>query len=373
MWEQLLRLTNGAENGTRRADWRTANRRKNPRLGLALGGGAARGWAHIGVMRVLLREGFQPHVIAGTSIGAVVGGCYAAGKLEALESFAHSLTRSRIVGLLDPHLNGPGLIAGEKLRKQLEEHLGDFRIEDLDVRFTAVATEMGTGHEIWLSRGPLIEAMRASYALPGILDAINIGGRWLMDGALVNPIPVSVPRAAGCDIVIAVNVNGDLFGRGSVMPGTHEPMSPSPEPPASETLTENMPPAPAEAALIAADAPATTRMPFTMPDIPAFIRDVSQKIEQWQEQDAQRPPPPPRPPALASVLMDAFNITQDRIARSRLAGDPPDLVIAPRLARIGLFDFDRAKEVIELGEQAAERVLPELRDMIEAETADRDA
>src|SRR3712207_5197420 len=195
---------------------------KDPRtrvkIGLALGGGAARGWSHIGVLRVLEAAGIVPDVIAGCSIGAVVGGCYAAGKLDALEAFACSLTKRRVMGLLDFHITGSGLIGGGRLQKLLDQDLTDQRIETLPMRFCTIATELVTGHEIWLTKGPLVQAMRASYALPGIFDPVMIRGRWLMDGALVNPIPITAARALGADLVICVNLNSEVRARGTVLP-----------------------------------------------------------------------------------------------------------------------------------------------------------
>ena len=173
-----------------------------PRIGLALGGGAARGWAHIGVLDVLVEAGYAPDVIAGTSIGAVVGGCFAAGKLDQLSAFATGLTKRRVVGLMDFHIGGSGLISGGRLKRLLDRDLDGIRIEQLTQRFVAIATELGNGHEIWLTHGPLVEALRASYALPGVFDPVKLGGRWLMDGALVNPVPVTACRALGADVVI---------------------------------------------------------------------------------------------------------------------------------------------------------------------------
>ncbi|MGZ5803696.1 MAG: patatin-like phospholipase family protein, partial [Xanthobacteraceae bacterium] len=191
--------------------------RRRPSIGLALGGGAARGFSHIGVLRTLQKHGIDVQVIAGTSIGAVAGGLYAAGRLDSFEEWARSLTWRRVFGYLDFNLAGNGLISGQRLCDRLERHLGDRNIEDLSTRFTAVATEIGTGHEHWLSRGRLVDAVRASYALPGVFKPVKINGRWLFDGALVNPIPVSVCRALGARYVIAVNLNFDILGRGSVI------------------------------------------------------------------------------------------------------------------------------------------------------------
>ena len=188
-----------------------------PTIGLALGGGAARGFAHIGVMRKLLEHGIVPDVIVGTSIGAVVGGCYAAKEMDNLETWARTLTVRGVLGYLDISLAGSGLIGGGHLATRLETGLKDTRIDDLPTRFAAIATEFNTGHEIWLTRGRLSEALRASYALPGIFPPVLIGGRWLVDGALVNPVPVSAARALGARLVIAVNLNADLFGRGTII------------------------------------------------------------------------------------------------------------------------------------------------------------
>ncbi len=304
-------------------------------FGIALGGGAARGWAHIGVMRVLAREGLVPHVIAGTSIGAVVGGCFACGKLDELEDFARSLTKRRVMGLMDFHLNGSGLIAGQRLRRMLSHHLGDIRIEALAPRFVAIATELGSGHEIWLTRGSITEALRASYALPGIFDAVRLGGRWLMDGALVNPFRVRESRGLLSFIVLCVNLNGsDTRGRGAVIPahGT------------DEDLNE--------------EEAQTSRGLF------APVRGAAMRMRQFGRRSDGAP-------GIGAVMVDAFNITQDRIARSRLAGDPPDVMVSPRLGRMGLFDFHRADEAIALGMEATERALAELREMLEVPLAER--
>jgi NTE family protein len=293
------------------------------KIGLALGGGAARGWSHIGVMRVLAREGIVPDVIAGCSIGAVVGGCYAAGKLDELEAFALSLTKRRVMGLLDFHFSGSGLIAGGRLQRLLDQDLTDFRVETLPIRFCTIATELVTGHEIWLTKGALVPALRASYALPGIFDPVFLRGRWLMDGALVNPIPITAARALGADIVVCVNLNSEVRARGTVIYD------------AGEGVEDE----------IAAEMDEPRRWGFL-------------------PQARAKSGPKRNAPGIATVMIDAFNITQDRIARSRLAGDPPDLMISPKLAKLGLFEFHRAAECIELGRQATERILPDLRELL---------
>src|SRR5512141_2418173 len=188
-----------------------------PVIGIALGGGAARGWAHIGVLKTLMDAGLEPDIVAGTSIGAVAGACYVTGRLQALEDFAAALTPRRVFGFLDINFAGSGLITGQRLSNRLENHLQDVTIERLQRRFVAVATELGTGHEVWLNKGSLVNALKASFALPGIFRPVQINGRWLIDGALVNPIPVSVCRALGARIVIAVNLSNDVFSKGAVI------------------------------------------------------------------------------------------------------------------------------------------------------------
>jgi NTE family protein len=281
------------------------------------------------VLQALAEAGLVPDVIAGCSVGAVVGGCYAAGKLDKIEAFARLLTKRRILGLLDFQIGGAGLIGGERLRALLERDLGSTAIGDLPLRFAAVATEIATGHEIWLTQGSLVDAIRASYALPGVLEPLNSGGRLLMDGALVNPIPVTLARALGADFVICVNLNGDPRTRGTVIPAhgcVREPLQP-----------------------------------------------VTGATGWWARLQTQRAIPKPsrarsasRVARPATILTDAFNIAQDRIARSRLAGDPPDLMISPRLAEIGLFEFHRAAETIALGRRATEKLLPEIREVLVA-------
>jgi NTE family protein len=304
------------------------------KIGLALGGGAARGWSHIGVLRTLAKAGIHPDIIVGTSIGAVVGGCYVAGELDELETFARSLTRRKVLGFLDFNFTGAGLINGDRLCNQLDTKLQGRTIEGLPRKFAAVATEMGSGHEVWLSRGSLSDAMRASYALPGIFKPVERDGRWLFDGAMVNPVPVSVARALGARYVIAVNLNADMAERGTMAP----------------IRDTDLPDAPV---LCLAE-------PDTGEDDAAgnmIVRNgrALKKLLQRQIFGA-----PNTAPGMSTVMMEAFNIVQDRIARSRLAGDPPDVMIAPRTGAFSLFDFHRAEELIAAGETAAHRVLDDI-------------
>jgi len=296
-----------------------------PTIGIALGGGAARGWAHIGVLKSLIAAGLEPDIVAGTSIGAVAGACFVTGRLNALEDFACGLTRRRIFGFLDFNFAGSGLITGQRLSTRLEQHLQQFNIEQLERRFVAVATELGTGHEVWLNKGSLVNALKASFALPGIFRPVQINGRWLIDGALVNPIPVSVCRALGARIVIAVNLSNDVFSKGAVIHDQEPYVTPAaaPQSDGQELLGSNG---------------------------RAAVHLLHRQI--FGRSDA---------PGMSAVMMDAINITQDRIARSRLAGDPPDILIAPKTGSIGLFDFHRGAEAIELGARATEKLIDEIK------------
>lgn len=306
---------------------------RKPVIGLALGAGAARGWAHIGVLRELAEAGLEPDVIVGCSIGAVVGGCYAAGQLDAIEDFARSLTKRRVFGFMDLSFQGGGLLGGRRLEERLENALAGLRVEGLKTRFGAVATELGSGHEIWLTRGALVESIRASYALPGIFEPVRIGGRWLVDGALVNPVPVTVCRALGADMVIAVNLNADTLGRGTV-------------------IQDHL-------ALERSEAEATVEDPREASTSFAASLFASMKQRASLRTFTRQPG---GGPGIATVMIDAFNITQDRITRSRLAGDPPDVMIGAKLGRLGLFEFHRADEMIAAGRDAARRAVSDIRD-----------
>jgi NTE family protein len=299
------------------------------KIGVALGGGAARGWAHIGVLKALTEHGLQPSVIAGTSIGAVVGGCYAAGKLDGLEDYVTNLTPRSVLRFLDLDMGGGGLMSGARLRRTLDRELGDITIEDLPITFVAVATEMGSGREIWLSKGPLVAAIRASSALPGIFRPIHINGRWLMDGAFVNPVPVAVCRAMGASLVIAVNLHHGGMTRTALTPMEATSLD--------------------AAGLV--EAP-LTEMPEKTRGLPLLRNLRHQIFGKGNGENA---------PGITRVLLEAFNVTQDRIARARLAGDPPDIIVTPRLAVMGLFDFHKSKLAIAEGYAATMRQLDELK------------
>lgn len=294
--------------------------RLRPRIGLALGGGAARGWAHIGVIRALAENGIIPDLVTGTSIGALVGAAYASGTMDSLERWARSLAWKDTVGFFDIRLRG-GFIEGRKLFKFLARRFPYREIQELPMPFAAVATDLESGREIWLQEGPLLEAVRASAALPGLLTPVYWNGHWLVDGGLVNPVPVSVCRALGAAQVIAVDLNAGLLGRrgGSV------------------------------------EQPRDSAAPTT--------RGLGSALTQalwagfWSQPGGQKLN---TLPSLFDIVANSINIMQVRITRSRLAGDPPDLLISPRLNDLALLDFHRAEKAITEGREAVARVQSDL-------------
>ena len=301
-----------------------------PRIGLALGSGSARGWAHIGVIDSLIEAGIEPDVVCGTSIGALVGAAYVAGKLDGLRQWAETATWRAILKLTDVRLTGGGLLNGRQVVAFLQQLGIDQPIESYGRPYAAVATDLATGREIWLQSGPIHEAVRASIALPGILSPARIDGRWLVDGGLSNPIPVSVCRALGADVIIAVNLNGDLLARRFAVE-----LDPSP---------------PAEAEGVSH----------------AILRKVAGKLpkalgRRAAAAAADTAPPREPPPGYFDVLATSLNIMQDHITRTRLAGEPPHVMLVPRLRGIGLMEFNRAHEAIAEGRACVEQALPTLK------------
>ena len=296
------------------------SRIRTPRVGLVLGSGSARGWAHIGVIRALEQAGVRPDLVCGTSIGSLVGAAYAAGELDRFEQWVLGLGVREVIAYIDLSLSS-GLLKGERLMGFFRRQFTDRSVQDLAMPFAAVATSLRTGAEVWLREGSTFDAVRASMALPGLFSPVLCEGSVLVDGGLVNPVPVSLARAMGADVVIAVDLSFDMLGR-------HLRTEPPPETSAG--------------------------------DVSDWIRKLQDSLGALITADS---PEAPRMPSMLDVLASSINIMQVRINRSRMAGEPPDLVIAPRLAHLGLLDFHRAQEAIEEGKQAVERVAHSLSDL----------
>lgn len=297
---------------------------RRPRIGLALGSGSARGWSHIGVIRVLEQAGISPEIVCGTSIGSLVGAAYAAGKLDSLELWVKELSWQAVVGLLDLKIGG-GLIEGGKLVDFLRKQLDDQAIGQLAKTFAGVATDLASGREIWLREGGVVDAVRASIAMPGLFTPVWRDGRLLVDGGLVNPVPVSLCRALGADIVIAVDLNWDLLGQRKRLPGA-----------------------------AGTDPGAATNGKLN--GLLAKFRPSAWKIGEPLSESNM--------PSVLDVVSTSLNIMQVRITQSRLAGEPADAMIRPKLSAIAAMDYHRAEIAIAEGERAAQHALPMIQELI---------
>ncbi|MBD3670398.1 MAG: patatin-like phospholipase RssA [Gammaproteobacteria bacterium] len=304
---------------------------KKTKVGLALGSGAARGWSHIGVINALEKLGIEPDIIAGTSIGSLVGAAYADDRLEALEKWVRALKWHDVVGYFDISLDG-GFIAGKKLFHFLRENFYEKDITDLAKPFGAVATDMESGVEIWLREGSVMDAARASSSMPGFFTPVKHNGTWLLDGGLVNPIPVSLCRAMGANIVIAVDLNATLMWREEDY-GWQNPIEAMEKP--QEERDEN------------------GEFIDKMKKFKDFIWPDALGKTLMEDRDEV--------PSIIEVLSRSLNIMQLRISRSRMAGDPPDIVVTPRLTNINMLDFHRASESIVAGEEAVSRIENQLK------------
>ena len=304
---------------------------KSLTVGIALGSGAARGWAHIGVLQALRDMGIEPKVIAGCSAGSMVGASYAAGKIDELEAWVQTLGWREVFSFLDVHLNG-GLIQGRKLFQFFQEYMADLTFDDLAIPVGILATDLETGREVWLRKGPLATAIRASISLPGLFTPYRTpNGRFLVDGGLVNPVPVTLCKALGADVVIGVNLNSEIVGKHLRNPRKFGFM-------ADDNATET--------AMVEEEEPSE------------FVQKIAQIFGLDDEEPEARAMQ--SPPGMLEVVATSINIMQDRITRSRMAGDPPDVMINPKLAHLGLMDFYRAEEAIEEGRKAVARAAHQL-------------
>ena len=290
-----------------------------PVLALAMGGGGALGWSHIGVLRVLEEAGIRVDAMAGTSIGALVGGCYLAGKLDELEEVARSITWRHLVGFADPQFGGPGLIKGDAIVSELTRHLGHIPVEDLSAPYVAVAADLLSGQEVWLRSGALERAIRASISIPGIFLPVEHGLSLLVDGGLVNPVPVSAARALGGEIVLAVDVASDYLGVAEAA-GLHQGM--------------------------------LTRKSSTVVDSwSGRIKGIAGALF-----DRSR-----KRPGLYSVGVTSAVLIMRELAKAKMALGPPDVLVRPPLGGFAPIEFDKADALIEAGAEAMRAALPSLK------------
>ena len=314
---------------------------KKRKIGLALGSGSARGWSHIGVIRALEKREIYPEIICGTSVGSIVAAAYASNQLDDLEAWVKTLEWKDIVGFMDFNFKGGGgLFKGKKLFDYMKERFGESEISSLPKKFGAVATDVETGFEVWLRSGKLLSAARASISLPAIFTPVLRDGRWLVDGGLVNPVPVSLCRAMGADYIIAVDLNSDLLDTNPPSIQSNEESTQSTVPEDNENHSNSKDPSFWTA----------TKERITSSFWGKDLKDTLEK-----EKDER--------PSMLEVISKSINIMQIRITRSRMAGDPPDVLLTPKLGYMGLMEFHRAKEAIDEGFASVERFDSMLKDI----------
>ncbi|MEW5757583.1 MAG: patatin-like phospholipase family protein [Pseudomonadota bacterium] len=304
-----------------------------PKIGIALGGGSARGWAHIGVLQELEAQGIRPEIICGTSIGALVGGFYVREQLDPFVAWLRRLDRRMIMRYLDLKLMvGGGLIEGKRLIEFFNTQFGDANIEDLPRPYTAVAADLASGAEVLLQQGSLLEAVRASIALPGLFTPVRRGVQWLVDGGLVYPVPVLHARNLGAGIVIAVNLNSDIAGRHFKRYATPPAPVEHPKPSTEQRLLDKL-----------AHEMKTRTNAMLAPMLEQYLGT----------------------PGMLEVIAGSLNIMQDQITRQRLGEDRPEILLEPRLGHIGLLEFDRAAEAIDIGRECVRQHLSAIRAALE--------
>lgn len=305
---------------------------RGPKIGVALGSGAARGWSHIGVLKALLRSGIEPDVVCGTSVGAMIGAAYVAGNLDALERWVLQSTRSDVFGFFSIRMPQTAFVDMQRFEEFLHSFVAaaDESIEGRTKIFAAVCTSLEDGREIWIREGGMAQAVKASMAMPGLFPAVRDHERWLVDGGLVNPVPVSACRALGADVVIGVNLNADILNRRSL-----------------QARTRRQPAAPAS----------------TGKGILDNLRKQAQGVSGTLFADDDNTE---KTPGLIYSISKSINIFQDQITRRRLEADPADVIIEPRVGDIGLLEFQRAGDAIKEGDARLTEALPNIRDRIQA-------
>ena len=303
-----------------------------PKIGLALGSGSARGWAHIGVIKALTEAGIHVDYVAGTSVGAVVGAVYASGRIDSFKDVVLQLDWKKIASFLDVVFPKSGLIDGNRIAEFIRSHVGEKNIEDLSLPFCAVSTDLATGNEVVFQDGDIIEAVRASISVPGVFTPVRKSGAILVDGGLVNPVPVSVVRKMGADLVIAVDLNHDIIDKKGLKKASITNSSALAHNPGTmQGLTKG-----------SKILDALNNRLETL-DLAALTH-----IRQWMARDPM--------PNIFEVLMTSINIMETQITATRLKADPPEALIQPHLGHIRFLEFNRAEEAIVAGYEETKRI-----------------
>lgn len=307
------------------------------RVALVLGSGGARGYAHIGAIDVLTERGYEIVAVSGSSIGALIGGLYAAGRLTDYAEWVSTLTQRDVLRLLDVSLNAPGVFRLERVLAHMTDYLHDVQIEDLPIPYTAVASDLGARREVWFTSGPLETAIRASIAIPAMITPIMVNGRLLVDGGVLNPVPMEPVMGVDADFTLAINLSGEKVHHFGTSP-TRESAAQGPP---HEWLDRFRRTA---AGVWESDFIASILARFSRPDEPQ-----------------NRPPYDPPPPGLgiADVTWMSLDAMESLITRYRLAALPPDVLVTVSADSAKTFDFHRAPELMELGRTLTEKALDE--------------
>lgn len=305
------------------------------KIGLALGSGAARGWAHIGIIEALEKLGIQIDIVAGCSIGSYVGAAYTSGKLDELSEWARSLTEWQVFSMMGVGIRRGSFASGNKVFQNLEQ-FSETRFEAMYKPLGIVATDLYSGKEVSFLSGPVQDAVRASCAIPGLFPPFAHNGRWLVDGAVVNPVPVNLCRQLGADFVFAVNLSADF--RPQLLMKNHQEHEQN-EQKTNDFFSKSQ----------------EFFQQLFKPD------DKEEKDDSLPPPQAQQIPPPMDSPSIIGVMSSSLEILQARVTRSRLAGDPPDVLIEPQLRDFGIMEFYRAQELIEEGRKSVDRIADHIR------------
>jgi len=297
----------------------------NKKLGIALGSGASRGWAHIGVLNALAEAGINVDYISGTSIGSVVGAVYSIGDMKEFKKFVLSIDWKSVVSLIDVTFPGSGIIPGKRLFRMLSEYYKDIMIEDLPIPYCAVAADVRTGEEIRFTSGRVIDAVRASVSIPGIFTPFKYQGRVLVDGGIVNPVPSNILREMGADVIIAVDLNNCTIEENS-----GEKVKKGGGDPAEKKLTKN------------SEEEREKRI-FEMLEekYKEITGSIRTKIDHIRSREHY--------PNILEIIDNATHIMQRSITENQFKMSLPEIIITPQLGDFRLLDFDRGEEAIEEG------------------------